>query len=79
MDGPSDSSVSGNNDRGGVMCAYGGESTRLRQANSVPEANIGCSRMYMDTCTTKELDGVAMDPARRYTTAGKGATLEWQH
>ena len=76
MDGPRDSLVSGNNDRGGVMCAYGGEPTWIRQANGVQDTDTGGHCMLMDTGTAKEFDGVATDSPRRNTTAGKGATRE---
>jgi hypothetical protein len=74
VDGPGDPPVSGTNHRGGVMCAYGGESTGLRQANGVQDTDTGCSCMLMDTGTAKEFDGVAKDLPCRNTTVGKGAT-----
>ena len=41
VDGTRDSSVSVTNDRGCVMRSHGGESTWVRQANGVPDTDIG--------------------------------------
>jgi hypothetical protein len=76
VDGPRDSPASGTNDRGGVMCAHGGESTGLRQANDVQVTDTECSCMLMDTDTAKEFDGVAKDSPCRNTKIVKGATRE---
>ena len=77
VDGPGDSSGNGTNDRGGVMCAYGGEPTWIRQANGVQDTDTGGHCMRMDTGTPKELDGVVKESPRRTPTADNGATHKW--
>ena len=75
--GPGDSSGTGTNDRGGFMCAFGGEPNWIRQANGLQDTDTGGHCMRMDTGTPKELDGVVKDSPSRTTTADNGATHKW--